>query len=42
MVRGMELTSDVADGARSLVLEQVKNGVAVRRAILLRALGRRS
>ena len=39
MVRGMELTSDVADGARSLVLEQVRNGVAVRRAILLRALG---
>lgn len=38
MVRGMELTSDIADGARSLVLEQVRNGVAVRRAILLRAL----
>ena len=38
MVRGMELTSEVADGARSLVLEQVRNGVAVRRAILLRAL----
>jgi aspartate carbamoyltransferase catalytic subunit len=42
MVRGMELTSEVADGARSLVLEQVRNGVAVRRAILLRALGRHS
>ena len=41
MVRGMELTSEVADGARSLVLEQVHNGVAVRRAILLRALGGR-
>lgn len=39
MVRGMELTSEVADSARSLVLEQVRNGVAVRRAILLRALG---
>ena len=39
MVRGMELTSEVADHARSLVLEQVRNGVAVRRAILLRALG---
>jgi aspartate carbamoyltransferase catalytic subunit len=39
MVRGMELTSEVADNARSLVLEQVRNGVAVRRAILLRALG---
>lgn len=42
MVRGMELTSDVADSARSLVLEQVRNGVAVRRAILLRALGGRA
>lgn len=40
MVRGMELTSDVADSARSLVLQQVRNGVAVRRAILLRALGK--
>lgn len=39
MVRGMELTSEVADSARSLVLEQVRNGVAVRRAILLRAVG---
>lgn len=39
MVRGMELTSEVADNTRSLVLEQVRNGVAVRRAILLRALG---
>jgi len=42
MVRGMELTSEIADGARSLVLEQVRNGVAVRRAILLRALGGRN
>jgi aspartate carbamoyltransferase catalytic subunit len=42
MVRGMELTSEVADGARSLVLEQVSNGVAVRRAILLRALGEKN
>jgi aspartate carbamoyltransferase catalytic subunit len=42
MVRGMELTSEVADSARSLVLEQVRNGVAVRRAILLRALGGRA
>jgi len=42
MVRGMELTSEVADSARSLVLQQVRNGVAVRRAILLRALGGRA
>ena len=39
MVRGMELTDAVADGARSLVLEQVHNGVPVRMAILARALG---
>lgn len=38
MVRGMELTDAVADGARSLVLRQVKNGVPVRMAILARAL----
>ena len=39
MIRGMELTDAVADGARSLVLEQVANGVPVRMAILARALG---
>ena len=39
MVRGMELTDAVADGARSLVLRQVRNGVAVRMAILRRAFG---
>jgi aspartate carbamoyltransferase catalytic subunit len=39
MIRGMELTDAVADGARSLVLEQVSNGVPVRMAILARALG---
>ena len=39
MIRGMELTDAVADGAKSLVLEQVANGVPVRMAILARALG---
>lgn len=38
MVRGMELTDEVADGARSLVLRQVRNGVPIRMAILARAL----
>ena len=32
--RGVELSSDVADGARSVILDQVQNGVAVRMAIL--------
>jgi aspartate carbamoyltransferase catalytic subunit len=34
MNRGIEIASDVADGARSLILEQVSNGLAVRMAIL--------
>ncbi len=32
--RGVEIDSDVADGPRSAILEQVKNGVFVRMAIL--------
>jgi aspartate carbamoyltransferase catalytic subunit len=32
--RGVEISSDVVDNARSLILEQVANGVAVRMAIL--------
>ena len=32
--RGIELAPDVADGPRSVVLEQVANGVAVRMAVL--------
>ena len=32
--RGVELSSDVADGPHSLILDQVQNGVAVRMAIL--------
>ena len=39
MIRGMELTDAVADGTRSVVLQQVRNGVPVRMAILARALG---
>ena len=34
MNRGVEIASDVADGSRSVILEQVANGVAVRMAIL--------
>ena len=32
--RGMELTSDVADGPNSCILQQVTNGLAVRMAVL--------
>ncbi|HEX8493645.1 MAG TPA: aspartate carbamoyltransferase catalytic subunit [Pyrinomonadaceae bacterium] len=34
MNRGIEIASDVADGSRSLILDQVANGLAVRMAIL--------
>ena len=32
--RGVEITGEVADGERSVILEQVTNGVAVRMAVL--------
>jgi aspartate carbamoyltransferase catalytic subunit len=32
--RGLELAPEVADGLKSVILEQVENGVAVRKAIL--------
>ena len=32
--RGVEMTPDVADGPRSVILEQVTNGVAIRMAVL--------
>jgi aspartate carbamoyltransferase catalytic subunit len=40
--RGVEITSDVADSAHSIILQQVENGVAVRMAVLylLAALGK--
>lgn len=34
MNRGVEIASDVADGPRAVILEQVANGVAVRMAVL--------
>ncbi len=39
MVRGMEITADVADSERSVIVEQVTNGVAVRMAVLYLLLG---
>jgi aspartate carbamoyltransferase catalytic subunit len=41
MIRGMELTDEVADHPQSVVLEQVLNGVKVRMAILSSLLGGR-
>jgi aspartate carbamoyltransferase catalytic subunit len=38
--RGVEISSDVIDGSRSLILDQVTNGVAVRMAILFLLVGR--
>lgn len=37
--RGVEITSEVADGPRSVILEQVTNGVAVRMAMLYLLIG---
>ncbi|MDE3196447.1 MAG: aspartate carbamoyltransferase, partial [Acidobacteriota bacterium] len=37
--RGRELSSEVADSQRSVILNQVENGVAVRMAVLERILG---
>ena len=34
MIRGMEISADVADSERSVIVEQVTNGVAVRMAVL--------
>jgi aspartate carbamoyltransferase catalytic subunit len=34
MNRGVEIAPDVADGDRSVILDQVENGVAVRMAVL--------
>ena len=37
--RGREISSEVADSQRSVILNQVENGVAVRMAVLERVLG---
>ena len=40
--RGVEITSDVADSANSIILDQVENGVAVRMAVLYLLAARRN
>lgn len=39
MIRGVELAGDLADSPASVITEQVANGVSVRMAVLLTALG---
>lgn len=39
MNRGLEISSEVADGPRSVIVEQVSNGVSVRMAVLYLMLG---
>ena len=39
IIRGLEITGEVADGAQSAIEEQVSQGLAIRRAVLVRALG---
>jgi len=38
IIRGLELTAEVADGPQSVILEQVRHGVAIRMAVVERAL----
>ncbi len=39
MIRGLEIADDVADGPQSAIEEQVTHGLAIRMALLVRALG---
>jgi aspartate carbamoyltransferase catalytic subunit len=40
IIRGLELTTEVADGPQSRIIDEVHNGVPTRMAILARALGK--
>jgi len=39
MIRGLEIQGEVADGPQSAIEEQVRHGLAVRAALLVRAMG---
>jgi len=39
IIRGLEIAGEVADCAQSAIEEQVTQGLVIRRAVLLRALG---
>jgi aspartate carbamoyltransferase catalytic subunit len=40
IIRGLELTAEVADGPQSVIVDEVHNGVPTRMAILARAVGK--
>lgn len=40
IIRGLELTSEVADCPQSVIVEEVRNGVPIRMAVLARAVGK--
>ena len=40
IIRGLELTAEVADGPQSVIVDEVHNGVPTRMAILVRAMGK--
>jgi aspartate carbamoyltransferase catalytic subunit len=40
IIRGLELTAEVADGSQSVIVDEVQNGVPTRMAILAQALGK--
>jgi aspartate carbamoyltransferase catalytic subunit len=40
--RGVEITSEVADGNNSIILDQVENGVAVRMAVMFLLAGKQN
>ncbi len=40
MNRGIEISNEVADGPRSVIRQQVNNGVAIRMAVIETLLGR--
>jgi aspartate carbamoyltransferase catalytic subunit len=42
MIRGLEIQGEVADSPNSAIEQQVSNGLAIRRALLVRALGQGS
>ena len=39
--RGVEIESDVADGKQSVILNQVKNGIAIRMAVMVMMVGKK-
>ncbi len=40
IIRGLELTAEIADGSQSVIVDEVHNGVPTRMAILVRAFGK--